>query len=354
MNQDNFAQNISNLRNLFQSNTIGIFLGEKLNQDTAAGGLSLYLSLVEAGKNPQIVSKKEPFVEISNLVGVNKIKKNFSGDSGRVVVSLPYIKGEIGKVSYKEENDRINFYLTAAEGMSISQYETNDINLIWDGATPSVIVAIGVSSPAEFSEMIDSKDNSVKIININNSGESFGDIVLSDPSFSSVSEIVSRIIKDIRLPMNIDIAQNLLDGILYATRNFSSPDSSAYAFEAAGALMQGGAKRVENRNSNRANFTQQQPQQQQNRPRDRFQRVSQNQPNRQNTQNRENNFQANQNKNRQADFPQDEAPQVAKSFDTTPNNVVSEPNTPPANQDVPNDWLMPKVFKGSQNIDDLK
>ncbi len=352
MNQSNLVQEILKIRNLLQNNTIGIVLGDRLNLDTAAGALGLYLSLIEAGKKPQIISKKEPTVEIANLVGINKIKKNFSGDSNRVVVSLPYNRGEVGKVSYKEENDRINFYLTAVDGKSISQYDTNEINLIWDGAMPSVIFAFGISNPSQLTEYVDSKGSSLKVINIDNSGESFGDVSLVDSSFSSVSEIVAKVIKELRLPMNIDISQNLLDGILYSTRNFTKPNSSAYAFEATGAMMQLGAIRSDNRNTGRQGGSQNRQSQQFNQNRN---QSNQNRSNNQPFQNMNNSNQSNpQNRNVRQDTLRND---VTSQNDTFESNSIVTPvdsNQPQDDQDIPSDWLMPKVFKGSQNIDDLK
>ncbi len=72
-----------------------------------------------------------------------------------------------------------------------------------------------------------------------------GDVAIIDPSFSSVSEIVAQVILEMGYMMDPDAAQNLLDGVLFATQNFTSPTTSAYAFESAGFLLQNGAKRKE-------------------------------------------------------------------------------------------------------------
>ena len=357
MNQSNLVQDILGIRNLLQNNTIGILLGERMNLDTAAAALAMYLSLNEAGKKPQIISQKEPTVEIANLVGINKIKKSFSGDSNKLVVSLPYIKGEIGKVSYKEENDRINFYLTAVDGRSITTYDTNDINLIWDGSMPSVIIAFGVGSASQLSNYVNTNNNSVKIINIDNGGETFGDISIVDSAFSSISEIVAKIISELKLPMNIDIAQNLLDGILFSTRNFTKNNTSAYAFESAGILMQGGAVRTDNRNSGRG-LVGQQARPQSNNNQNNNQNRNQNNQNRPNNQFSQNVNSQNMNQNRNNDRVnniQKAAPQnPAEDFNTVINEPEMPQSAPQQNTDIPEDWLMPKVFKGSQNADDLK
>lgn len=70
-----------------------------------------------------------------------------------------------------------------------------------------------------------------------------GDVVVIDPVFSSISEIITQLLIDLGFLGDPDSFQNLLDGISYATRNFTSPQTSAFAFEAAGFLLQNGARR---------------------------------------------------------------------------------------------------------------
>lgn len=228
---------------LVEENDLGIVIGAHQNLDTVASALALYLSLQQAGKNVQIVSIKEPLVEISSLVGVDKIKNSFSGDTSKLVVALPYIKGEVEKVLFTEQQDTINFHLTAAPGRTISPFDLNQVKLIWEGSSPKNIITVGVGSENELEGIVSLAD--AKIVNIdnypNNSG--FGDIVLVDSTFSSLAEIVGKIIKDQRLPMDQDIAQNILDGVLFATRNFTKGNTSPAAFETASYAMYQGAQR---------------------------------------------------------------------------------------------------------------
>lgn len=244
------AQEINLLKGfLDQATDLGIIIGSHQNLDTVASSLALYNSLSQAGKKVQIISKKAPTVEVSNLVGVNKITENFSSsNSGKLVVSLPYVRGEVEKVLFTEfpnsENPtNINFHLTAAEGKSITPFTNADVRLIWEGGAPSSIITVGAGSVDELMGAVDA--NNVKIVNIDNfSGNSrFGDIVIVDESFSSLSEIIGKVIKDLSLPMDIDVAQNILDGVLFATRNFTKQNTSPLAFEAASNAMYQGAQR---------------------------------------------------------------------------------------------------------------
>jgi len=243
MNQ-NISQEITLFRDFIsQNNDIGIVIGEHQNLDTVGAALSMYLSLSQSGKNVQIISKKAPTVEVSGLVGVDKITSSFSGNTSKLVVSLPYIKGEVEKVLFTEAPNTINFHLTAAADKSITPFQISDIKLNWEGSAPQAIIAVGVGLIDELSGVIDV--DQAKIVNIDNyQGNSrFGDVVLVDTSFSSLSEVVGKVIKDLSLKYDIDTAQNILDGVLFATRNFTKPNTSPLAFEAASAAMYSGAQR---------------------------------------------------------------------------------------------------------------
>lgn len=248
MNQS-IAQEIGLLREILnQANDLGIVIGSHQNLDTYAASLALFASLKASGKKVQIVSKKSPTVEVSNLVGIDKVRDRFSaGNTSKLVISLPYIKGEVEKVLFTEfpnpqNPTNINFHLTAAEGKSITPFDLSDVKLIWEGGSPSVIITVGVSSVDELNGLV---EGSSKVINIDNfQGNSrFGDVVLVDDFFSSLSEVSAKVIKDLGLPTDLDSAQNILDGILFATKNFTKQNTSPLAFEAASEAMYSGAKR---------------------------------------------------------------------------------------------------------------
>lgn len=370
---------------LVQEQDLGIVIGSRQNIDMVAAALSLYLSLSQKGSKVQVISKKAPIVEVANLVGVDKIKPNFSGNTTKLVVSLPYKKGEVEKVLFTEAPDTINFHLTAVQGQSITPFGASDVKLSWEGGAPGAIITIGVSNIDELDGVIDL--NSAKIVNIDNfqGNTRFGDIVLVDEAFSSLSEVVNKVIIDLSLPTDIDIAQNLLDGVLFATRNFTKNNTSPLAFEAASSAMYLGAQR---KNDGR----QQVPQEprRDNRPQNnRNSRISGNDfpamhmQQRGSNQSQNDNRRMNNNQGRgniQTQIPQKQevqsqsqdienlmnkiseegtSAQQNTNRDTqqpVQNNIPKDPQVPQSssfdtqnNEDVPDDWLMPKVFKSSKN-----
>lgn len=256
---------------LQHQNDLGIVIGDRQNLDTYAAALSLYLVLQQAGKKVQIISKKQPTVEVSNLVGIDRVRENFiASNTSKLVISLPYNKGEVEKVLFTEfptpENPtNINFHLTAATGRSITPFDQKDVKLIWEGGAPASIITVGVGSLDEISSIVES--GSTKIVNIDNfaNNSRFGDIVIVDESFSSLSEVVGKLVKDLALPLDLDAAQNILDGVLFATRNFTKPNTSPLAFEAVSNAMYIGAVRKNGIAEPTQPFASRQPQQVQDR-----------------------------------------------------------------------------------------
>ncbi len=406
-------QEINVLRDfLEQNNELGIVIGSHQTLDTTASALALYLSLSQAGKKVQIISKKQPTVEVSNLVGIDRVRPSFSGSTGKLVVSLPYVKGEIEKVLFTEAPNTINFHLTAAPDKSITPFDVNDVKLTWEGGAPAALITCGVGSMDELAGIAD--DNATKIVNIDNyqGNTRFGDVVLVDEAFSSLCEIVGKILKDLQLPIDMDIAQNILDGVLFATRNFTKQNTSPLAFEAASAAMYHGAQRKADEGQIRreAAHMNQPRQQDRNRGEHRSQqnqsrqpRVNENDFPAMHMQNRPASGQQYQQENRRVNPMRPQQPQnrprqpqyqnPMPQQQRTPHDIreklmqeqeaqnrfgaaeptyedaqiVNEPmqnqapiedqrmpqepsyNNPQSNEDVPDDWLMPKVFKSSKN-----
>ena len=190
------------------SQELGIVVSESQNIDTLASALGLYLILKSNGKNVQIVSKKEPTVEVSNLVGIDKISKNFSGSTKILTISVPYREGEIEKVSYNIEDTRLNVNLFA-ESSGIT-FNENDVQYIRKGSSPSTIITIGVTNEAELSALVDLK--AVKTIHLDKNplNSLFGDVSIIDPSFSYLSEIVTQLIMEAKIGYELDDFQNIM------------------------------------------------------------------------------------------------------------------------------------------------
>lgn len=241
-------QTVQRLKDLILKNQeIAVVVKKDPTLDDMAAGLGLFLTIKQMGKNVTIACPTDPLVGISNLVGIDKVQKIIGGGdggSGDLTVSFPYREGEIEKVSYTLDNGLLNIVVKAGEkGLSFQQ---SDVNFIRGGKMPTLVFYVGVPHVSDVASLMVS-DPGIEVVNIDNhaDNEKYGTVTIVDPKWSSVSEQIADFVTllEPQVEVDVDTAQNLLQGISFATQDFQSPTTSYLAFEVAGILMKKGAIR---------------------------------------------------------------------------------------------------------------
>lgn len=297
---------------LSQSKSIAVITAKDPNLDQMGAALALYLSLSgDANRNVSIATPEEPLVEVSELVGIDKVKTSLGGTIGDLVVSFPYKEGEIDKVSYTLEGDSLNIVVKAGElGLSFNE---KDVKFTRPSSAPDLLFIVGAPRVSDLGKLFDPLQlKDTKVVNIDNSPENqgYGDIVMVSSRLSSVSEQIANLIFNLGFKMDVDTAQNLMWGILYATENFQNPRTSTLAFEMAAELMKMGAVRQPHQ-SLRTAFT------------------------------------------RSSQAPQGELQEQfnkVQNIQSSPVKQASEANKP-SSTEAPDDWLAPKIYKGSTSFE---
>ena len=299
---------IQRLKEIFDRvGSFAIVVGPSYTIDEMGGALALYLTLSSSGKDVSIISSKQPLVEISNLVGVDRVKPYYESKNGDLVVSFPYQGDEIGKVSYTLESGFLNIIVKPKE--NYLSFGEKDVLFKRSGEVPSVLIAVGVKRLSELSANFNIESlKDTTIVNIDKAGanEGFGDIVIIGQGASSVSEQIANILVTLAYPMDPDISQNLMSGIVVATSDFQSSRTSSLAFEMAGILLRQGAIR-ESVNLGSTQRVVPQP-------------ISYSAP--------------------KAASPQPVPPRAIREF---PREQKKD--------EAPPDWLSPKIYKGSTNVE---
>lgn len=289
-----------------QARSILILLPQKPFFDQVAGGVSLFLALRDE-KEVQVSCPSPMIVEFNRIVGVNKISEEV-GNKNMIIKFIDYKASDIERVSYDIENSQ--FRLTIIPKSRILPPEKSQLDVTYSGVSADTVILIGGTNETHF-PAISSKDLSVsKLVHLGIKDLSLGNRSFSSFSrpASSVSEVVLTLIKELKDKIDEDIATNLLMGIETATASFSDPSVSAETFAIISELMRGGGKRIST------------------------QSVSQ------------------LARNYQSFSPQSAMPkanisnQVSSSFSQTP---VQNPESQKEEEQPPQDWLRPKIFKGS-------
>ncbi|MCL4354924.1 hypothetical protein M1349_05715 [Patescibacteria group bacterium] len=323
---------------------IGIITGKNPSVDDMGAALALFLSLSASGKNVSIVSPTDPIVELSSLIGINKVKNRFAGISGDLVVSFPYKEGEIDKVSYTLEDGFLNIVVKEGElGLSFNQ---KDIRYSRSAGIPKVVIVVGSPRLSDLTDILDpAQMKDITVVNIDNSSDNqgYGDIVLVSQKLSSVSEAIANIIQNLGLTLDKDIAQNLLSGISSATENFQNQNTSPLAFEMTAALIKQGAVRSIGRRQPqdvKTPFDFGVPLKPQTQP-----VIEQKEAQREsNQETKEDPFVRLQKK-----LDEMKAKQKQEVSEETKKESKQE-NAPSMSEGAPDDWLTPKIYKGSTNF----
>jgi hypothetical protein len=287
--------------------SIAIVTPQDPTVDEMGAALSLYLALRDSGKSLAIATPRPPLVEVSSLVGINDVKTSLGGADGDLVVSFPYREGEIEKVSYTRDDNFLNIVVKAGElGLG---FDEKDIKYTRGGTAPELLFVVGAARVSDLGPLFDpSVLKNTIVINIDNKADNqgFGDIVMVSQRLSSVSEAIASLIVSLSLKLDLDIAQNLMLGIATATNNFQSEQTSPLAFEMAGSLLRAGALRPQNQAPRRK-------------------------------------LNMNFEEKEEKPYVSAEAP-IQPVNQEEPKQEIKTPENPPE------DWLEPKIYKGSTNF----
>ena len=229
---------------LTSARTLTIVLPVSLNQDKVASALALYLSLKKASKQVSLVCSRPMIVEYSSLVGVDKIKNKLGGRN--LVVSFDYLEDSIEKVSYNIENNKFNLVIQPKDGYP--PLSTEKVEYSYFGEQADLIFIIGASSFEELGEIYSNnktffQEGNTVNISFNPNSKSFAKINLINPQMASFGEFIAFLISTLKLPVDEDIASNLLLGIERATNNFSLLKSTPMTYEAVAFCLRAGGRK---------------------------------------------------------------------------------------------------------------
>ena len=223
------------------ANSILILLPTKPYFDQIAAGVSLYLSIRDK-KESTIVSCPSPMmVGFSRIIGVDKITSDL-GNKNLTIKFANYDGNNIEKV--KADLEGSSFVMTIVPKDGFSSPKKEQLEFSYTGVSADLIILIGGANDTHF-PAIESQDiNSTKIVHIGNRVLSSGREILSfAKSGSTTCEIVADLIKNNSMSMDPDIATNLIMGIEEGSSNFSSVEVTPETFETFAFLLRNGGRR---------------------------------------------------------------------------------------------------------------
>ncbi len=228
---------------LAPAQTFAVVLPTNLNTDKIAAALALFLSLKKAGKQVSIVCSTPMIVEYSSLIGVDKIGQKFGGRN--LMVSFDYKEDSIEKVSYHIENNKFNLVIQPKEGYP--PLSTQKINYSYFGNQADVVLTVGAASWENLGSLYNENkklfEESQSInLDISSHNSQFAKVNVVESQMASISELVTLMLSSLNLPLDEDMASNLLLGIKKASFDFSLNKSGPSTFEAVAICLRAGAR----------------------------------------------------------------------------------------------------------------
>lgn len=248
-----FDSQITDIKNRLQNaSRVLVILPAQVNVDKLASGLSLYLSLKAAGKNVSIVSEATPLVAHGSLFGVGDIKSQIPAGSGNFMVHLDGVADSnatdplkkvptLEKLDWYSTGSTLNLVFHTVPGQ---RFEPTKLSSSFENSSFDLIFVIGAASVAELGNLYIQNVgvfSQTQMVNIDNNGvnTNFGGLNLVGTTSATISEIISEVISGSSMPMDLDIATNILSGIYDATNNLTGV-VDAETFLAISKAMQSG------------------------------------------------------------------------------------------------------------------
>lgn len=230
---------------LATAQVVSIVLPQNPNLDKVAAGLALFLSLKKSGKRATIACSTEMTVAFSALVGVDKIQRKLAGRN--LTITFDYIEDSIEKVSYNIEDNKFNLVIQPKAG--VPPLSSERVSYSYSGGEADLVFTLGIQDLKDLGGLYQESKSffekqTIVDIDINPANNQFGKINLIDPTASSCSEVITHLVSRLGLPIDGDIASNLLLGIERTTNSFSSSKVGAGTFEAAAFCLRARARRA--------------------------------------------------------------------------------------------------------------
>lgn len=230
---------------LTSAQSVLILVPATASVDNLAAGLSLHLSLRASNKRSSLVTPQISEVT-STLVETEQLATQFTGKN--LVISWPYPEDTVEQVVTEVDPQQHFFNIVIQSKPGTQPVDYRQLQFRYIGIDADVVVAIGGSYPDDFPqfqselrELTDSDNR--RVWSIRQQGRS-DQSSITDPTASSLSEIMYYFLSQVKLPVTASAATNLLTGIEEATVNLTQGVTAETFVAMAGCMRSGGIRRT--------------------------------------------------------------------------------------------------------------
>ena len=231
---------------LNQSKNTLIAFPRDYDADTLSSALALVLFLRKIGKNAAVACDKfSPSKKASFLPGIDSVQGQLAL-TRKFIISLDVSQAKVGELSYGLRDGKLNIAIIPKNG----SFSAADVSSSAEDFPYDLIVTVGATDTDKLGKIYSDNGEffqSAPILNIDRRPENakFGRLNLIEPSFSSIAEIVFKLIGMIDFEaIDERIATCLLTGII-SKNAFRPTPAEPQTLIAASRLMAKGGKKEE-------------------------------------------------------------------------------------------------------------
>lgn len=244
-NSQNHIQPIKDL--LTKAENIFVLFPSAANSDIIGSALALFHSLKETKKNIHIATPTLPKTEDYPIPGIDKISDGI-GNSNLVISLKVDGRDSIDKVSYNLDEEGKVFNLIIQPKKGHSPLNSQDVNYSYAGAKADLVFIIGANRLEDLSIFYEEEKklfSDAATVAVNQFVPTrFAQYHVSDNQASSLSEIIGDYINQLGLSINEESATSLLYGLDITTKNLQTPSVSANTFDLVAKLLRAGGQRI--------------------------------------------------------------------------------------------------------------
>lgn len=224
-----------------QAQSILLVTGQRPNIDQVASLVALTHALRKLDKKvTPLVSDRVPGG--AQFLGKGVVGTSLNG-ARDFIMQLDLNKGEVDKVKYTVEDNKLNVHITPFSG----SFTSSDVSFTQGDFHFDLIIALGVPRRANLDRIFEQNPNllqNVPLLNLDyhRINEQYGAINLLETNSSTLSEMVLALTESVQGGLlDTQMATALLAGIMAATDRFTAPSTTAKSMTVAAQMLAAGA-----------------------------------------------------------------------------------------------------------------
>ena len=236
-------EQVSSLKEYLQTaQSVLVILSSKPTNDQLAVASALYLGLINLNKEVGFYAPKK--IE-GSFAGLQNIQTELGKQN--LIVEFDYHEDAVDKVSYHIGEETNKFYLTIKPQKGKKPLDKNSVNFTYAGADADLVFLVGVHDLEDLGQLYfgyESLYENAFVVTLNSFQPELGTVQIDLSGTSSLSESLVGLLDSLEIPINEEMATDLLRGIETNTQNLQSFSANAETFEIVAKLLRSGGRRT--------------------------------------------------------------------------------------------------------------